>query len=88
MTAVTAYHRPNPGSRNHPCGGTLDLRTTHRRSYQERRFFKQQLSKGRIKKRVKLLTQIEGGFRNKGVLIIPGNNRMTQNQTREKPVNE
>jgi len=51
-------------------------------------FFKQQLSKGRIKKRVKLLTQIEGGFRNKGVLIIPGNNRMTQNQTREKPVNE
>lgn len=37
-------------------------------------FFKQQLSKGRCKQRVKLLTQIEGGFRNKGVLMIPENN--------------
>ena len=41
-------------------------------------FFKQQLSKGRVRKRVKLLTPIEGGFRNKGVLTIPDHNRLDE----------
>ena len=42
-------------------------------------FFKQQLSKGRVRKRVKLLTPTEGGFRNKGVFTIPDNNRLDEN---------
>ena len=41
-------------------------------------FFKQQLSKGRVRKRVKLLTPVEGGFRNKGVLTIPDHNRLDE----------
>ena len=46
-------------------------------------FFKQQLSKGHVRKRVKLLTPIEGGFRNKGVLTIPDNSELDEDQTRE-----
>jgi len=46
-------------------------------------FFKQQLSKEHVRKRVKLLTQIEGGFRNKGVFTIPDNSQLDEDQTRE-----
>lgn len=45
---------------------------------QNAEFFSQQLSKGQVRKRVKLLTPIEGGFRNKGVLMTPMNNRKTK----------
>ena len=46
-------------------------------------FFKQQLSKGHVRKRVKLLTPTEGGFRNKGVFTIPDNSQLDEDQTRE-----
>ena len=46
-------------------------------------FFKQQLSKEHVRKRVKLLTPIEGGFRKKGVFTIPDNSQLDEDQTRE-----